>query len=236
MRAICKRELQSYFYTPVGYVYMGVFLALGSVFFAVNNLAAQSSDLLSLLWMMGYVWMLLSPLLTMRSFAGERKARTDQLLLTTPVSLTGVVLGKFFAACVVLLATVAFSLVFVLLTALYGRVYPLEMLAGYLGFILQGCAFMALDMLMSALTRNPVTAALAAFGANLALWLADVLNAAVNAAPVNRVLSFISLYERFAPFRLGQVSFASVLYYLAFIGGALFLCVRALDSRRWSEG
>ena len=79
MRAIFKRELQGYFYTAAAYVYMGVFLTLGCVFFAINNLAARSSDLNNLLWMMSYLWMLLTPILTMRSFAGERKARTAHL-------------------------------------------------------------------------------------------------------------------------------------------------------------
>ena len=117
MRAIFKRELQGYFYTAAAYVYMGVFLTLGCVFFAINNLAARSSDLNNLLWMMSYLWMLLTPILTMRSFAGERKARTDQLLLTSPVSLWGVVGGKFLAACAVLLCSVGLSLViFVALT------------------------------------------------------------------------------------------------------------------------
>ena len=104
MRAILSRELQSYFYTPIGYVYMGVFLTLGSVSFAVNNLAARSGDVLTLLWDMSYLWLLLSPILTMRSYAGEKKARTDQLLFTSPVSLSGVVWGKFLAAAAVLLA------------------------------------------------------------------------------------------------------------------------------------
>lgn len=166
MRAIFKRELQGYFYTAAAYVYMGVFLTLGCVFFAINNLAARSSDLNNLLWMMSYLWMLLTPILTMRSFAGERKARTDQLLLTSPVSLWGVVGGKFLAACAVLLCSVALSLVFVLIVALYGQVYPQELAVGYLGFILQGCAFIALDMLISAQCRAPMTAAIVAFGGN----------------------------------------------------------------------
>ena len=107
MLAIYKRELQSYFFTASAYVFMGVFLALGSVFYAVGNLAAQSSDLLGLLWNMGYLWMLLTPILTMHTYAGERKSRTDQLLFTSPVSLTGIVAGKFLAGVTVLLGAVA---------------------------------------------------------------------------------------------------------------------------------
>ena len=102
MRAIFKRELQGYFYTAAAYVYMGVFLTLGCVFFAINNLAARSSDLNNLLWMMSYLWMLLCPVLTMRLLAEEKQKRTDQLLLTSPVSLPGIVLGKYLAAVTVL--------------------------------------------------------------------------------------------------------------------------------------
>ena len=235
MRAIFTRELQSYFYTAAAYVYMGVFLALGSVFFAINNLAGRSSDLLSLLWQMSYLWLLLSPVLTMRSFAGEKKQRTDQLLFTSPVSLWGVVLGKFFAACAVLLLTVVFSLVYPLIVALYGKVYFGELFAGYLGFILQGCLFIALDMYISARASAPMTAALLAVGVNLLLWLLDVLNAAVNADIVNTVLGFLSPYMRYEPFSLGQISYAGVAYYVLFIAVMLFFTVRRLEERRWSE-
>ena len=235
MKAIFKRELQSYFYTAGAYVYMGVFLALGSVFFAVGNLAARSSDLLGFLWNMSYLWLLLTPLLTMHTYAGERKARTDQLLFTSPVSLSGIVVGKYLAGVVVLGLTVALSWIYVLIIARYGRVYPGEALCGYVGFFLQGCAFLALDMLVSARARTPVTAAVWAFGVNLLLWLVDVLSSAVNVAFVTKVLSFISPYQRYAPFQLGQLSYANILYFLVFIALMLFWTVRTLDARRWRE-
>ena len=235
MRAIFKRELQAYFYTAHAYVYMGVFLALGSVFFAVGSLAARSSDILGFLSSMGYVWMLLTPILTMHSYAGERKARTDQLLLSSPVSLWGVVLGKYLAACAVLLLTVALSLIYVLVTALWGRVYGGELLCGYAGFLLQGCAFVALDMLVSARSRAPVTAAVWGLGVNLLLWLTDVLSGAVSLPVIQRALAFISPYVRSAPFRLGQLSYANMFYFAAATVLLLFLTVRTLEARRWRE-
>ena len=235
MTAIWRRELQSYFYTPVGYVFMGVFLTLSSVMFYLQIMQQRSSDLLSFIGQMSYLWMLLTPILTMRSFAGERKARTDQLLLTSPVSLWGVVGGKFLAACAVLLCSVALSLVFVLIVALHGQVYPQELAVGYLGFILQGCAFIALDMLISAQCRATMTAAIVAFGGNLLLWLMDVLNAAIDIKIVNSILTFISPYQRCAPFKLGQLSFANALYFVAAIFLCLFFSVRTLDARRWRE-
>ena len=235
MRAIFSREMQSYFYTPAAYVFMGVFLMLGSVFFAVNNLAARSGDVLTLLWDMSYLWLLLSPILTMRSFAGEKKARTDQLLFTSPVSLSGIVLGKYFAALCVLLFTVALSLVYPLIVVIYGKVYPGELFAGYLGFILQGGFFIALDMHLSSRASSPTTAAVMAFGANMLLWLLDVVNAAVDLSILSRAVDFISPYIRYEPFTLGQLSFASLLYYVLCIALLLFLTVRVMDKRRWSE-
>lgn len=235
MRAIFSREMQSYFYTPIAYVFMGVFLMLGSVFFAVNNLAARSGNILTLLWDMSYLWLLLSPILTMRSFAGEKKSRTDQLLYTSPVSLGGIVTGKFFAAAGVLLITVVISFLYPLIVMLYGKIYAGELFAGYLGFILQGCFFIALDMYLSARAASPTTAAVMAFGANMLLWLADVVNAAVDLSVLSRALDFISPYIRYQPFTLGQISFASLAYYLLSIALFLFLTVRRLDKRRWSE-
>ena len=103
MISVWKRELQSYFFTPVGYLFMGVFLALSSVMFYLQILSQRSSDLLTFIGQISYLWMLLTPVLTMRLMAEERQKRTDQLLLTSPVSLTGIVLGKYLAAVTVML-------------------------------------------------------------------------------------------------------------------------------------
>ena len=149
MRAIWKRELQAYFLTPTGYVFMGVFLLLSSVMFYLQIMQARSSDLPTFVGQMSYLWMLLSPVLTMRLLAEERQRRTDQLLLTSPVSLSGMVLGKYAAAYTVMAATVVLTLGFVAVVAVYGRVYPAEMAVAYLGFILQGGAFLALDLFIS---------------------------------------------------------------------------------------
>ena len=235
MGAIYKRELQSYFYTPAAYVFMGVFLALASVFFGVGNLAARSSNLLSFISQLSYLWMLLSPVLTMRLIAGERRQRTDQLLFSSPCSLSGMVLGKFFAAATVLLCTVGATFVYALLVAMYGTLYLGETLVGYLGLILQGCAFLALDLFVSCFAKSQMTAAVLGVGANLLVWLSDVLASAVSIQAVSDALNFLSLYQRFAPFAQGQLRFSNVFFDLLFIAMTLFLSVRVLDARRWSE-
>lgn len=236
MIAIWKRELQSYFSTPVGYVFMGVFLALAGMMFYLQNISALNSNVLYLLSQTTFLWMLLSPVLTMRLLAEERHQKTDQLLLTSPVSLWGVVAGKYFAAAAVLFATVFLTLCYVMVIAVYGKVYLGELMVGYMGFILQGCSFLALDLYISGCARSQVTAAVAAFGINLALWVLDLLSTAVTLPVVSPVLHFLSLYDRYEPFLLGQLSYASILYFVSFCAVFLFLTVRMLDARRWREG
>ena len=235
MSAIYRREMQSYFYTPAAYVFLGVFLTLASVFFGITNLAARSSNLLALLAELSYVWMLLSPVLTMRLIAGERRQHTDQLLFASPCPLSALVVGKFLAACTVLLTAVGATGMYALVVAVYGRLYLAETAVGYLGLLLQGCAFLALDLFVSCFCRSQMTAVVAGVGVNLLVWLSDVLASAVTVRWISGLLNFISLYQRFAPFARGQLSLSNVLYNLLFMGIMLFLSVRVLDARRWSE-
>lgn len=236
MIAIWKREIQSYFSTPVGYVFMGVFLAISGMMFYLQNISALNGNVLYLLSQTTFLWLLLSPVLTMRLLAEERHQKTDQLLLTSPVSLWGVVAGKYFAAAAVLFATVFLTLSYVLVIAIFGKVYIGELIVGYLGFILQGCSFLALDLYISGCARSQVTAAIAAFGINLGLWILDLLATAVTLPVISPVLHFLSLYDRYQPFLLGQLSYASILYYVSFCAVFLFMTVRMLDARRWREG
>lgn len=233
MLAIWRGEMQSYFHTPVGYVFMGVFLALSSVMFYLLIMLPRSSDLMTFIGQMSYLWMLLSPVLTMRLMAEERQKRTDQLLLTSPVSLPGIVLGKYLAAVTVMLLTALLTGLFVLIVAIYGAVYPGELMVGYLGFILQGCAFAALDLYLSSLTGSPVTAAILAFGANFTLWMLDLLETAVTLPWLASVMRFFSLYSRNEPFLMGQLSLAGIVYDLSFALACLVLTIHALDARRY---
>ncbi|MBE5786455.1 MAG: hypothetical protein E7324_02825 [Clostridiales bacterium] len=236
MGAIYRREMQSFFYTPAAYVFMGVFLALSSIFFGVGNIASRSGNLLSFAAQLSYLWMLLSPVLTMRLIAGERRQHTDRMLYSSPCSLTGLIAGKYFAAATVLLLTVVCAFVYALIVAVYGTLYLSETLVAYLGLTLQGCAFIALDLFISCFARSQTTAAVMGMGINLMVWLADLAASAITVPFVSNALNFISLYQRFAPFAQGQLSFSNLYFYCAFIFIMLFLSVRVLDARRWSEG
>ena len=231
MTAIWSREVKSYFHTPVGYVYMGVFLALSGVLFDVQILQQRSSDLPTLIGQMSYLWMLLCPVLTMRLMAEEKQNHTDQLLLSSPASLPGIVVGKYLAAVTVQLLTVLLSTVLAGIVWMYGRIYPMELLTAYLGLILQGFAFIALDLLMASLAFSQVTAFLMAFGANLLLWMLDMVSGSVS-GPLASVISFVSLYVRNEPFLMGQMSFASILFDLALTALFLVLTVYGMDRKR----
>ena len=236
MFIVFKRDLLAYFRTPVGYVFMGVFLTLSGLLFYLYNLQNLSGDLLTFLSSMTMLIMLLCPLLTMRLICEERQKRTDQLLLTSPVSLGGMILGKYLAAASVMMLTILLTNVYTLIIALCGRVYPGEWFVGYLGFTLQSLSFLALDLFVSCFAKNQMTGAVTAFGANFLLWMADLLADNLPAGWLSEGLKFLSLYDRYEPFRLGQLSYSGVLFFVSFIACCLVAAARVLDARRFSEG
>ena len=236
MNTIRKREIRGYFYTPVGYVFIGMFLTVSSILFYLEILKPRSGNLPVFIYDMSYLWMLLCPILTMRLLAEEKQKKTDQLLLTSPVSLPCVVLGKYLAAVTMLLITAGMTLLFSLVVAIYGRVYPAELAVNYLGFILQGCALVAMDLFLSGCAGTPVIAAVLAYGANLLLWILDQLYASISEVWLAEIIKFTSLYRRNANFiKMGQLSFASVLYDLSFIAVFLVLAVFRLDRKRYTR-
>ncbi|MEG0742224.1 MAG: ABC transporter permease [Clostridia bacterium] len=236
MRTIFKRDFLAYFRTPIGYAFMGVFLALSGLIFYLYNLENLSGDLLTFLSQLTLIVMLLCPLLTMRLLCEDRQKRTDQLILTAPVSLVKVVFGKFFAAACVMLSAIALANVYTLIIGIYGTVFLGEWFVGYLGFALQSLCFLALDLLVSCYAKNQITGAVAAFGANFLLWMTDLVANSIPVQWVSDVLNFLSLYDRYEPFILGQLSYASVLFFLTFIAVCLTAAIHVLDSRRFAEG
>ena len=224
MRAIFGKELKSYFYTPVGWLFASVFLGLASLIFYLNNILPRSSDFLPFLSMMSYVWMLLSPMLVMRLLAGEHRQATDKLLYSAPLSALQIVPGKYLAACTVLFFAVIASLLYPALLSLYAPLYLPEILTAYLGFFLQGCAFIALDLMVTAPTKSSASAAAVAFGANLFVWLISLLSTSASLPrDLAGIIAFLSLYDRFVPFLNAQFSPANLAFYLLFC-----LCMLAL--------
>ncbi len=237
MKAVWKREMQGYFFTVIGYVFLGVFLAASSILFYLEILKPRNSNLPYFVSDMSFLWMLVSPILTMRLLAEERQKKTDQLLLTSPVSLPGIVLGKYLAAVAVLLLAAGLSLVYALIVTAYGTVYPAELAVNYLGFILTGCAFISLDLFLSGCVATPAAAAAAAFGANFFLWILDELQTRIQVPWIEKILAFISLNNRNKPMTmLGQLGVSAVFFDVAFAAVFLILTVYILNRRRSRRG
>ncbi len=235
MKHIFKREFLAYFRTPVGYVFLGVYLLLSGLLFNAAILNTLSGELLIFLSQLTYLFMLLSPVLAMRLLCEDRQKKTDQLLLCSPVPISHIVMGKFLAGAAVLGIAVLLTNAYVLVMLFYGAVYPGEWLVGYLGFVLQGLCYLALDLLVSCFAKNQVTAAVLGFGANFLLWMLDLLSESATGA-LRAIIRFVSLYQRYQPFVLGQLSPANLLYFVCFIAVCLAATTHVLDGRRFAEG
>jgi ABC-2 type transport system permease protein len=175
MIAVFLRELKSYFENVTGFIFMGFFLLLSGIFFVFNNLIPQSPNYNGLLGTITFIFLIVVPILTMRLLSEEARQKTDQLLLTSPLSLTGMVLGKYLAALGVFLLTLVVTVLYPVLISLVGDVVVSEVLGGYIGFFLLGSAFIAVGLFVSSLTDNQVIAAVVTFAALLIMWILDAL-------------------------------------------------------------
>jgi ABC-2 type transport system permease protein len=167
------RELKAYIQNIVGFIFMGLFLFLSGIFFTMMNLLQSSPDYISVLSTMTFIFLFAVPILTMRLLTEETRQKTDQLLLTSPLSLTGMVLGKYLAALAVFAIALAITVIYPLLLSLVGRLYAPEIVGGYVGFFLLGSAFIAVGLFVSSLTDNQVIAAFVTFGALLFMWILE---------------------------------------------------------------
>jgi len=235
MRAIYKREMQNYFKSPQAYVFMAAFILLSGFIFSVYNLLTLSSDMSYTFSSMSLVYILIIPILTMRLMSEDRKNKTDQLLLTAPVSMWDVVMGKFLAAVTVLVATLAVSLVFVIIISIFGIPSYGEIFASYFGFFLLGMALVALGLFLSSLTDSMVTAAVSTFAIVFLLYLLDSVVRYIDAEWLAVLIGWLSAYTRFQDFGMGLLSLSGIVYYFSFAGIFLFLTVQNLQKRRWSE-
>lgn len=175
MTAIISRELRSYFQTPTGYIFMGLFLLVAGFFFTIGNIMNGSSYYTNFLGSILFLYLFAVPLLTMRLLSEERRQRTDQLLLTSPITVTDVVLGKFFAALIVFLMTLAVTVLYAVVIGIFGDLAVWETVGGYIGFILLGSSFISVGVLISAASENQVSAAFFTFFALLLIWFLTMI-------------------------------------------------------------
>ena len=193
MLAIFKRELKAYFLTPIGYFYIGIFLLLTGVFFFFDNILPGRSHYVGFLGSLLMIFLFAVPLLTMRLFSEEKKQKTDQLLLTSPVSITGVVCGKFLAALTVYCAALLVTVSYAVLIAVYGDLQTWETLGSYIGFIFLGACYISLGLFISASTENQFTAAFATFLILMLIWMIDPISRMVPADVRSGIISAVVL-------------------------------------------
>jgi ABC-2 type transport system permease protein len=173
MIAVFNKEIRSYFTSAIGFIFMAVFLLISGIFFAFINLLQASSYFSPVLENCIFVFLLLVPVLTMRTIAEETHQKTDQLLLTSPLKVSDIVLGKYFAAVALFLITLLITCIYPLIMSMYGSISALEIIGNYLGFILMGCSFISIGIFVSSISGNQVTSAVGTFGALLFIWLID---------------------------------------------------------------
>lgn len=171
MKAIFKREVKSYFTGMIGYVVIAAIFAFISLYYTANNLVYASPDFATSLYSTSLVMLFVLPALSMRSFADERRNKTDQLLLTSPVGIPSIVLGKYFAQLAVFAVPVAAACVMPLILSLFGSVSFLSRYAALFGYFLVGAACIAIGTCISALTENQIISYLATFGALLVCYM-----------------------------------------------------------------
>lgn len=245
MFAIFKKELRSYFLNAIGYVYLGIFMAVSALLCCYTTLGSGTYDTANYFSYISIVFIILIPLITMRLFAEEKKLRTEQLLLTAPVSITGMVIGKFLAAFTIFSIGLALSLVNFIPLCIYAArdgvndayvgVGPIVAMifSNTIGLLLLGAAFIAVGMFISSLTENQLAAAIITVAIIATMLLLNIVNAYIDNYVIRFIISWICFLSRFAPFQAGIFDPSALLYFISIAGVFLFLTVRIYDKRRW---
>lgn len=234
MTAIFKKEFKSYFLSPIGYIFVGVFMALASMFFSSGILYTQQADISLMFSDINVVYLFLASLLTMRLLAEERGKKTDQLLMSSPVSITEIVLGKYFAAMAVFGVTMLFTLIFPAIMFMYGNPSLSEIIGSYIGFILLWGAFISVGVFISALTESQMIAGVLTFASLLMIYFINWFQSSVQNPIAQKVISLFALLQRYGEFQNGVLNVENIVYYISFIFVFLFLTVSVIDKRRFS--
>lgn len=249
--AVFKRELKVYFASPIAYAAITIFLIISGYFFfstvsyyalatfqAMQNprmmqtLTVADMVIRPLFSNMGVIMLMMMPTITMRLFAEEKKSGTFELLFTFPIRDIEVLLGKYFAALAFFTVMLALTGFYILILFFLGKSDPGVVLSCYLGLFLMGAAFIALGILISALTENQIVAAVVSFGLLLLLWVIGWATSLVGPT-LGPVFEHISLVQHYQNFTKGVVETSDVVFYLSFIFFFIFMTLRVLESKRW---
>lgn len=234
MFAIFRREVRNYFSAPIAFIYIAVFYALSSFYFFGSSLMGNSTSLSTVFSSLFTISIFLIPILTMRLLSEDRRYKTDQALITAPVSILGMVMGKYLAAVMIYLIGILITLVMAVIIAFFATPDWAVIFGHFIGLFLLGAALIAICTFISSLTENQVIAAVGGFAAGFALILIDALSSVVSSALLQSFILGISFYERYVSFTVGVLDFADVIFFLSICVLFIFLTVRVFEKRRWS--
>lgn len=207
MGAVIKKELKNYFLSPIGYIVIGIFLIAFSSFFYLTTINQSSVDLTYLFYYTAlYGLMFITPLLTMWTISGERKSGTEQILLTSPVSMLGVVVAKFLSALILVLIPVICTLMYFGILCYFEVPNVPIYLTSALGFLLLSCVYISFGILASSLTESPIIAGILTFAFVFSsTWIPYLVD----------TLSDFSLMDKFINFLYGQIDIGTVILFLS---------------------
>lgn len=234
MGAIFKREFKAYFTSPMGFVVLAI-MTLFQGFYFSQLFAAQSTDIGFVFSQMVMIMFFIIPILTMRTMSEDRRQKVDQVLITSPVSLYSIVLGKFLATFVIFMLGYAITVLFeIIIAAQDVSINLLEYIGNLLGVALAGSSLISLGIFISSLTESQLIAAVASFAISLLIYMLDYFSSLINVVFVNKIVEAISFTGRYSAFVEGVIDYSNIVFFLSFSAVFLFLTVRVLDKRRYS--
>ena len=237
MLAIFKREMRSYFTSPVGYMFCAIFFAVSGFLFMLNTVqAGEEANYAGYFSIILFLFIVIIPLLTMKLVSEETKMKTDQLLMTAPITLADIVFGKFMAALTMFGGSfIISSAIYYIPLAMYGNPNLALYIGCVVGVFLVGSAFISIGIFISSLTENQFISAFGTIAAIIFLLFVSSLNSYINNEAVRNFLSGISITSRYSYFSYGLFSYDSLIYFISLSAVFLFLTIRVFEKRRWSK-
>lgn len=223
MGAIIKKELKNYFLSPIGYVFIGLFLIMFSIFFYIDVFNYQSTNFEYIFYSGATILTFIVPILTMRTIAEERKNGTEQLLLTSPVSITQIVLGKFLAATLIIAITELCTFMYFIILSIFGNPQIITALVTLLGFLLLGMSYISFGILASSITENQIIAGIVTTGFFILSWFLPRFDT---------VFTNVSLINLFSKFPNGQIDIADTITFITFTVMCLLLTIIFIQRRK----
>lgn len=235
MGAIYKREFKNYFTSPLGYIFLA-FMWIYSAYWFTYVLSFASSQIEYVFANMMSIIVILIPVLTMRLLSEEKKQKTDQLLLTAPVGIVGVVTGKYLAALTVYFISLLPTVLYVLILATFTPPNWNIFLGNFLALFLLGAAMIAIGLFISSLTESQIVAAIGSIAALMALTLVDSIAQVLPSGLsfLSKILTSISVMTRYNDFVSGILDVSHILFFLSVAVAFIFLTIRVLEKKRWS--